>query len=149
MSLAGEDGLTPTGAPVAAASFAFAQAAAAPLSALPGRWSAGRAWPIRRAVVLRVGPGEQRGTLANMNPNAIYRVEGWANDGEGAPWWQLDTGVQKSWVPRPRRAPSARVTPWPRSKRRRWSSRRLGARGDEGVVDDVDDSPRRATRCGR
>ena len=99
VSLAGEDGLTPTAAPVAADSFAFAQAAAAPLSALPGSlvcW-AGVADPAAR-VVLRVGPGEQRGTLSNMSPNAIYRVEGWANDGEGAPWWQLDTGAQKSWV---------------------------------------------------
>ena len=99
VSLAGADGLTPTGAPVAAASFAFAQAAAAPLSALPGSLAcwAGVADPAA-AVVLRVGPGEQRGTLANMNPNAVYRVEGWANDGEGAPWWELDTGAQKSWV---------------------------------------------------
>jgi len=141
VSLAGEDGLTPTGAPVAAASFAFAQAAAAPLSALPGSlvcW-AGVADPAA-AVVLRVGPGEQRGTLANMNPNAIYRVEGWANDGEGAPWWQLDTGVQKSWVAQAQtrtigacdavaqvEAPPLVFAP------------PSAPAGGEGVVDDVDD----------
>src|SRR5690606_41464546 len=56
-------------------------------------------FPTRRSSdLLRVGPGEQRGPIAHMNPNQGYTVIGWSNDPEGNPWWQLDTGAQKTWV---------------------------------------------------
>lgn len=141
VSLAGGDGLTPAGAPVAAASFAVAEAATAPLSVLPGSLACwvGVADPAA-AVVLRVGPGEQRGTLANMNPNAVYRVEGWANAPDGAPWWQLDTGAQKSWVAQAQTAAigacdaAAQVEPPPMV-----FAPPSAPAGGGGAADDVDD----------
>ncbi|MBN2306310.1 MAG: hypothetical protein JXQ72_17640 [Anaerolineae bacterium] len=49
-------------------------------------------------VALRVGPGADRGEIASMRPDIGYVVSGWANDPDGAPWWELVTGAQKSWV---------------------------------------------------
>lgn len=97
--MSGENSLTPAAPPAVAQPYAFAEAVNAPVSLLPGALPCvvGMASPDTR-VVLRVGPGTQRGPLANMLPDKVYSVIGWANDGEGAPWWQLDTGEQKSWV---------------------------------------------------
>jgi hypothetical protein len=80
-------------------SYAFADVVNAPVSLLGVGMTctvglAGSA----SAVKLRVGPGEQRGEIGNMSPNTHYSAIGWADDPAGAPWWQLDTGEQKSWV---------------------------------------------------
>jgi uncharacterized protein YraI len=99
ISLGGEDGLTPTAAPAAMRSYAFADVVNAPVSLLGvGMTCTVGLTSSTSAVKLRVGPGQQRGEIGNMSPNIHYTAIGWANDPEGAPWWQLDTGEQKSWV---------------------------------------------------
>jgi hypothetical protein len=66
---------------------------------VPGALSCRVGLPTRDArVVMRVGPGVQRGELGNMNANTTYAVTGWANDPDGAPWWQLGTDTEPSWV---------------------------------------------------
>ncbi len=99
VSLGGEDGLTPVAAPAAVRSYPLAKVINAPvgLSGVEMACMAGLA-TNRTDVKLRVGPGEQRGEIGNMSPNTHYAVIGWANDPEGDPWWQLDTGEQKSWA---------------------------------------------------
>jgi uncharacterized protein YraI len=99
VNLGGEDGLTPTGAPVALRSYPFPGVAYAPLGLLPGQTTCMAGLPASDAnVLLRVGPGTQRGELGSMKADSTYAVIGWANDPEGAPWWQLDTGTTPSWV---------------------------------------------------
>lgn len=99
VSLGGDDGLTPTAIPSLERSYPFAEVAYAPLSVLPEpvACTVGLVSPAS-SVTLRVGPGMQRGVLASMSPAATYPVLGWASDPDGAPWWQLDTGAQPSWV---------------------------------------------------
>lgn len=99
VSLGGDDGLTPTAIPSLERSYPFADVAYAPLALLPQEvaCTVGLVSPAS-SVTLRVGPGMQRGVLASMSPAVSYRVLGWANDPDGAPWWQLDTGAQPSWV---------------------------------------------------
>lgn len=94
--LGGDDGLAASGRPEPAQPFALAEASSAPLALLPGALEC-RVSATGR-VTLRVGPGETRGILASMRPNEPYRVLGWASDAEGAPWYELDTGAQTSWV---------------------------------------------------
>jgi uncharacterized protein YraI len=99
VTLAGEDGLTAAGAPSLQASYAFADVASAPLGLLPGGMACVVGAPGGSTdVALRIGPGEQRGSIAYMDPNRSYSVLGWANDPDGAPWWELDTGDQTTWV---------------------------------------------------
>lgn len=99
VNLGGEDGLMPIAAPVAIATFAFPEMAYAPLDLLPGNIACIVGVPDRNAdVALRVGPGAQRGEIGSMNVNASYAVIGWAEDPDGAPWWELDTGDQSSWA---------------------------------------------------
>lgn len=99
VSLGGEDGLTPQAAPVGGGPYSFAEVAYAPVSLLPGTLACRVGLPSDDArVVLRVGPGTQRGELGSMNPNTTYVVSGWANDPDGAPWWQLETGETPAWV---------------------------------------------------
>ena len=101
VSLAGESGLEAVAVPAVQPSYAFADVAYLPIELFPGSedmvCQVGAADPALE-VILRVGPGENRGTLVAMNPNASYTVIGQAAYGDGAPWWQLDTGNQKSWV---------------------------------------------------
>jgi hypothetical protein len=99
VSLGGEDGLTPEAAPTVFNSYAFADAAYAPLGLLPEAMTCMVGLPVGSVdLQLRVGPGEQRGLLGTMNPDRTYSVIGWANDPDGNPWWQLDTGETPSWV---------------------------------------------------
>ena len=99
VSLGGEDGLTPTAAPVGLRSYPFPDVADAPVSLLASNMTCIVGLPSASADVrLRVGPGEQRGELGNMSPNASYEVIGWANDPDGLPWWELNTGAQTSWA---------------------------------------------------
>jgi len=101
VTLGGADGLTAQGTPQPTLDFAFPTAAAAPLDLLPAAPACLVGLPQAGAeVTLRVGPGEQRGILARMRADQGYAVTGWANDGAGAPWYQLDTGVQASWAAR-------------------------------------------------
>ena len=95
--LGGEDGLTASARPAAAQTFALADASNAPIALLPGALEC-RVSASASNVTLRVGPGETRGVLASMQPDRPYRVLGWASDGEGTPWYELDTGAQTSWV---------------------------------------------------
>jgi len=100
VSLGGDDSLTPTVPPVAVGGYAFPKVTNAPVSLLPGKIACMVGLPSATAnVTTRVGPGEQRGDLGRMSANASYLVTGWADDPDGAPWWQLDTGDRKSWVP--------------------------------------------------
>lgn len=100
VALGGDDGLTASGAPALQASDTF-DTASAPLDLLPGAMACVVTAPAGETnIALRVGPGEQRGPIARMNPNQGYTVIGWTNDPEGNPWWQLDTGDQKTWVAR-------------------------------------------------
>jgi uncharacterized protein YraI len=99
VSLGGEDGLTPSAAPVVLRSYPFPDVAYAPIGLLPGQIACMVGLPASGAdVLLRVGPGTQRGELGSMNAGATYAVTGWANDPDGEPWWQLDTGATPSWV---------------------------------------------------
>jgi hypothetical protein len=99
VSLGGEDGLTPESAPAVLSSYAFADVAYAPLGLLPEAMPCMAGLPVGGAdLQLRVGPGEQRGLLGRMNPNQTYSVIGWANDPDGNPWWQFDTGETPSWA---------------------------------------------------
>jgi len=99
VSLGGDDGLTPLEAPQGGGSYAFADVAYAPLALLPGSLVCRAGLPSDAGrVVLRVGPGTQRGELGDMSAASMYAVSGWANDPDGAPWWQLDTGTTPSWV---------------------------------------------------
>ncbi|MCZ2095336.1 MAG: SH3 domain-containing protein [Anaerolineae bacterium] len=95
--LGGEDGLAAAGQPSRAQPFALSEAANAPLALLPGALEC-RVSATASNVTLRVGPGETRGALASMRPGETYAVLGWANDPDGAPWYELDTGAQTSWV---------------------------------------------------
>jgi hypothetical protein len=99
VSLGGDDGLTPQVDPTVQKSYAFADVAYAPVSLLPNAMTCMVGVPDSSAdVQMRVGPGEQRGLLGRMNPNLTYNVIGWANDPDGQPWWQLDTGDTLSWT---------------------------------------------------
>ncbi len=99
VNLAGEDGLLPVAAPASMPTYAFPDIAYAPLDLLSGRITCMVGVPARNAdVALRVGPGVQRGEFGSMNANASYAVIGWAEDPDGAPWWELDTGDQSSWA---------------------------------------------------
>jgi len=99
VDLGGEDGLTPAAPPDVVGSYAFPSVANVPVSLLPGTMACLVGLADANAdVTLRVGPGTQRGVLADMKPDTSYAAIGWANDPEGAPWWQLDTGAEKSWV---------------------------------------------------
>lgn len=95
----GGDGLTPVAAPVALRAFPFTDVAYAPLDLLaePVACLVGAPGPDAQ-VSLRVGPGAQRGTLGSLSTATTYTAIGWANDPDGAPWWQLDTGAQPSWA---------------------------------------------------
>ncbi|MBI5957589.1 MAG: SH3 domain-containing protein [Chloroflexi bacterium] len=98
VSLGGEDGLTPLTAPQLQGDYAFSETAYAPIDLLPGKTACIVGLPTaEKRIVLRVGPGTQRGELGNMQDTG-YSVLGWANDPDGSPWWQLDTGEQSSWV---------------------------------------------------
>jgi hypothetical protein len=99
VNLGGEDGLTPQAPPAVQNSYAFADVAYAPLDLLPNAMSCMVGLADSGVdVQMRVGPGDQRGLLGSMNPNLTYSVIGWANDPDGNPWWQLDTGETPSWV---------------------------------------------------
>jgi uncharacterized protein YgiM (DUF1202 family) len=99
VTLGGEDRLTPSAAPTVLRSYPFPDVAYAPLGLLPGSITCIAGLPASGAnAFLRVGPGAQRGELGRMNADATYAVIGWANDPEGAAWWQLDTGATPSWV---------------------------------------------------
>lgn len=99
VTLGGADGLTPSAGPTVLRSYPFPDVAYAPLGLLPGQIACIAGLPTSGATVsLRVGPGTQRGALGSMNADATYTVIGWANDPDGAAWWQLDTGTTPSWV---------------------------------------------------
>ena len=99
VGLGGEDGYTPTAPPIALGSYSFPEVAFAPLDLLPNQTACMVGLTARNAIVqLRVGPGTDRGSIGTMNANRAYSVLGWANDPEGNPWWQLDTGENLSWV---------------------------------------------------
>jgi len=99
VSLGGDDGLTPTATPIIQRSYPFPDVTYVPLELLPGNIPCMVGLPSNDASVrLRVGPGEQRGELGNMSPNASYSVIGWADDPDGTAWWELDTGAQPSWA---------------------------------------------------
>lgn len=97
--LGGEDGLTPSTPPQGMRAYAFPEIAAVPVLLLPEEMACMVGVPSAGATVrMRVGPGEQRGELGSMNAALSYVVLGWANDPDGMPWWELDTGEQKAWV---------------------------------------------------
>jgi hypothetical protein len=96
--LGGDGGLTPAAIPSLERAYSFAEVAYAPLALLPQEVACTVGLVTPASVTLRVGPGMQRGVLASMSPTVSYSVLGWASDPDGAPWWQLDTGAQPSWV---------------------------------------------------
>jgi hypothetical protein len=99
VNLGGADGLTPVAAPAAMRAYPFADIAYAPLDLLAEPVACLVGAPASDAqVTLRVGPGTQRGALASLSAATTYTAIGWANDSDGAPWWQLDTGAQPSWA---------------------------------------------------
>ena len=99
VALGGTDGLTPTAAPTARRSYPFPDVAFAPLDLLPVSAPCMIGLPaINANVSLRVGPGTQRGELSTMRSDVTYTAIGWANDPDGLPWWELDTGTQSSWA---------------------------------------------------
>ncbi len=99
ISLGGEDGYTPTAPPVNLGSYTFPEVAYAPLDLMPSQTACMVGVAASNAIVqLRVGPGEDRGSIGTMSANKAYTVIGWANDPQGSPWWQLDTGGNSSWV---------------------------------------------------
>ncbi|HEX3049808.1 MAG TPA: SH3 domain-containing protein [Aggregatilineaceae bacterium] len=100
VSLGGADGLAPVATPTLARSYAFGDVVDAPVTLLPGTLTCVVGVPADGGTItMRVGPGEERGPLNNMNSEASYSVIGWANDPNNAPWWQLETGDQDAWVP--------------------------------------------------
>lgn len=99
VALSGADGLTPAAAPTTLAAYPFPAMAYAPLDLLPGSVACMVGVPAQgQDVALRVGPGANRGELGSMSASASYPVLGWANDPEGAPWWEVDTGGENAWV---------------------------------------------------
>jgi hypothetical protein len=99
VSLGGGDGTIPTAPPVVLGSYTFPEVAYAPLDLLPSQTACMAGVPANNDIVqLRVGPGTQRGSIGTMNANVTFAVIGWANDPDGNPWWQLDTGENSSWV---------------------------------------------------
>ncbi len=99
VNLGGADGLTPVAAPTAMRAYPFADIAYAPLDLLEKPVACLVGAPALDAqVILRVGPGAQRGALGRLLVATTYAAVGWANDPDGAPWWQLDTGAQSSWA---------------------------------------------------
>lgn len=97
--LGGEDGMTASAPPNAPGNYAFLDMVDVPVSLLSGDMVCTVGLPeISADIRLRVGPGDQRGELAQMSAATSYTAVGWANDPDGEPWWQLDTGSQKSWV---------------------------------------------------
>lgn len=99
VNLGGADDLTPVAAPTAMHAYPFTDVAYAPLDLLeePVACLVGAPAPDAQ-VTLRVGPGAQRGALGRLLVATTYTAIGWANDPDGAPWWQLDTGTQPSWA---------------------------------------------------
>jgi len=74
VSLGGDDGLTPLEAPQGGGSYAFADVAYAPLALLPGSLVCRAGLPSDAGrVVLRVGPGTQRGELGDMSAGDVRR----------------------------------------------------------------------------
>jgi len=99
VNLGGADGLTPVAAPATMRAYPFADVAYSPLDLLAESVACLVGAPAPDAQVsLRVGPGTQRGALGSLSAATTYTAIGWANDPDGAPWWQLDTGAQPSWA---------------------------------------------------
>lgn len=97
--LGDEDGLTPVAPPVVLQTYPFLNVAYAPLELLAEQISCTVGLPAQTDnVQLHVGPGENRGVLGSLSPDASYSVLGWADDSEGTTWWELDTGDQTSWA---------------------------------------------------
>jgi hypothetical protein len=72
-----------------------------PINALPEAMPCTVGLPAdsKGRVAVRVGPGEERGSLFFMDTNSSYPVKGWANDANGAPWWKIDAeGRDQAWV---------------------------------------------------
>jgi uncharacterized protein YraI len=99
VSLGGEDGLAPDGPPSTAQGYALADVVHTPVGLLPEAMTCMVGLPPDGPdVMLRVGPGEQRGAFGSMDAGTAYTVTGWANDPNGASWWQLDTKPEQTWV---------------------------------------------------
>ncbi len=98
--LGGKDGLTASAAPTVKTKFPFAAVDGAPVAALPGALACTVGLPTSTArIAVRVGPGQERGSLFFMKPDASYKAIGWANDASGAPWWKIDVASAKeAWV---------------------------------------------------
>lgn len=99
--LGGKDGLNVIAAPTAKANLPFAVIDGTPTSALPEDMpcTVGLPTDSKGRVVVRVGPGEERGSLFFMDASSSYPVKGWANDANGAPWWKVDAdGSDQAWV---------------------------------------------------
>lgn len=99
--LGGKDGLNVIAAPTAKTDFPFAVIDGTPINALPEAMPCTVGLPAdsKGRVPVRVGPGDERGSLFFMDANSSYPVKGWANDANGAPWWKIDAeGRDQAWV---------------------------------------------------
>lgn len=100
VTLGGDDGLTPVDAPVVLDSYLFPTVAYAPLGLLSGTVPCAAGLPSEETrVIVRVGPGENRGEIGELEVDTSYPVAGWANAADGAPWWKLEPADQELWVP--------------------------------------------------
>lgn len=98
--LSGKDGLTPSAAPKAKTTYAFAKVQNLPTDVLPDPLPCTLGLMAKdKSVAARSGPGTQAyGSLFYLNPAQVYTVSGWAAATDGAPWWKLTTSKQEGWV---------------------------------------------------
>ncbi len=100
LRLGGKDGLSVASGPNVKTKYSFAVVDGAPVALLPGGVPCTVGLPTANArATVRVGPGEERGSLFFMRPDISYTAIGWANDSKSAPWWKIGTPENKqAWV---------------------------------------------------
>lgn len=101
LRLGGKDGLAVSAGPTSKSKYPFAAIDGAPVGLLGEAVACTIGLPAsnKDRVAVRVGPGQERGPLFFMQPDLNYKVSGWAEDIDGAPWWKLDIeGNREAWV---------------------------------------------------
>jgi len=101
LRVGGKDGVTVTAGPTSKAAYPFAQIDGAPVSLLGESvaCTVGLSASAKDRVTVRVGPGDERGSIFYMRPDVNYKAIGWAEDAKGAPWWKIESERNKeAWV---------------------------------------------------
>jgi hypothetical protein len=98
--LGGADGLTVSVQPPTPTDYTFASLDGTPLDLLAESVACVVGVPANgQKVTVRVGPGEERGSLFFMKPEQNFKVVGKANDAAGLAWWRIDAeGRKEAWV---------------------------------------------------